>query len=159
MRTMIAAAVAVMLAGAAGAKAQLWGDWTADNLRTGCAPIALEIALAGKAKGDDVLRGASGECRRVTPPRRRSLHRTAIRSMARPRRPRDGAGRAEHAIGRERSGEVFSRHPGHRLWSVGTVIVWESAFIISYSDVREAVAELLDRFLTAYLRANPECGR
>ena len=56
MRTIIAAAVAVMLAGAAGAKAQLWGDWTADNLRTGCAPMALEVQLVGKAEADERLR-------------------------------------------------------------------------------------------------------
>ena len=38
------------------AGAQLNGEWMADNLATGCAPMGLELVIYGDVEGNDVLR-------------------------------------------------------------------------------------------------------
>ena len=159
MRTIIAAAVAVMLAGAAGAKAQLWGDWTADNLRTGCAPMALEVQLVGKAEADERLRERltnSAESRLraaglfIEPPPVQWLTLDVLGSASEGQSTPDIA-KYSVTLSRLASDTGFGR--------AGAVFVWQRAGIAGFGDIREAVTDLLDQFLTEYLRANPECGR
>ena len=149
----IIAAVGLLLCGSA--QAQLWGDWTADNLRSGCAPMHLEVQLAGRSEGDDGLRQRLGD---AAESRLRSARLFADRSYDQVLRISVLA-TAPRATGEP---DVASVALSLYRWTAntgygrpGTSIVWQGIAIGGFNDVRSLVGNLVDRFLTEYLRANP----
>ena len=159
MRRIIAAAVLVSAAMGGTAKAQLFGDWLKDNLRTGCAPMGLAVDLVGRAEGDDRLRDnlwnaaesrlrAAGIFERPAKVQEFSVSvlSTGPEGQTKPNVAAVGV-------------RIYRNIRDTGLGRFGLVIVWERTALVGIASVRETVADFGDQFITEYLRANPECRR
>ncbi len=148
--------VAVVLLLAAPVQAQLSGDWIEKNLATGCAPMGLNVDVGG-AEDDERLHSS---LLNLAESRLRSahlydedgwdLHHQDVNLVV------TVVGTATHIR------LVLYRF----MWDVGfgkpgVVIVWMRGIVGSHgsdSGRRSNAADLVDQFITEYLRANPECG-
>lgn len=158
MRTIIATtALTVMLAGPA--KALLSGDLAAGNLRTGCSQMTLEVRLSGYGEVDEGLQhrlenAAESRLRAASLFADKSTGQALfIEILATGRR-------SQNKPTISRRDMILLRYiadTGHGR--EGLVHVWAMGGVGSFDDTMSEVAGMLDKFLTEYLRANPECGR
>lgn len=158
----IAALVMVCTAAlAAPADAQLRGEWVADNLRTGCEPMALHASSHAFTPHDDEnleerLRTAAESRLRAArlyedPPPRPVQQKLVIRVLVTgPEGGPSDTSRWDVSLYR------WARNTGYG--QIGPVIVWHWGAIGGVDHIVSSVSEMVDRFLVEYLRANPECG-
>ena len=204
--TVAALALAAYLATGSGAtNAQLSGEWMADNLRTGCAPMGFTVRVVGDAKAigltENTVRNAAESRLRAA-----RLYRTIeamkavqLRLIEESQRAEIEARKAEQDLLKRikaRRAELEAEqelraHPlqtlnvdisvlssafSVRAWLYrdipdtgalgetvrGTVIVWSTSGMGTHGGDAQLilghVSRYLDKFLTEYLRANPECG-
>ena len=153
-RVLSVMALVVGLCGPVGA--QLYGEWMADNLATGCLPMGFSTHFWGDEEDDGRLERSlnnAGESRLrtagvYTPDgwEQYGLDLSfSVSTLAQ-------ASRVDLRLFR------FVRDLGNG--KPGTVIAWAASSIGIHGDAqdyRNTLAEMLDHFLTEYLRANPGC--
>ena len=150
-RVLIAVVLAVSMA--APVAAQQPAAWMINNLDTECAPMKLRVNVWGHAEGDSQLRSGlwnAAESRlRAAGVYESEAWQDLIVSVG----TLHSAGSVELTLLRAATDSGYGKP--------GLVVVWTTEHLTIHGDEqrhRQAASGLLDEFIAAYLRANPECG-